>query len=89
MHEVTLPTDTSGGQFFTLAEVGEQDAQIAAHWPILKTKFNTLSKAVKDNESVDEENRADFLKALDDIRGALDDVIKEEEKKGSKWNPFD
>lgn len=88
MLKVSLPTDTSGGVFTTLREVGEQDAAVSAHWPILKDRFILLSDTTIQNEKTNSENYQDYSTYIEDLKAALDDVIVEEEK-GSPLNPFD
>lgn len=85
MHQVSLPTDTSGGVFNTLSDVSKQDAAAAAHYPVLANRFSLLSDTVKSNEKTDRENAQDISSAISDIQGVLDDVIQEDEE--SIW-PF-
>lgn len=82
MHQVDLPTDTSGGVFNTLADVGKQDAASAAHYPVLENRFTLLSDTVKENEKTDKANAADVDEAIAKLKEVFEKVIKEEEKKG-------
>ena len=84
MHQVSLPTDTSGGVFNTLADVSKQDAAAAAHYPVLANRFSLLSDTVKSNEKTDKENAEDITQAISDLKKVFEDVIEEEE---SIW-PF-
>lgn len=84
MHQVSLPTDTSGGVFNTLADVSKQDAAAAAHYPVLANRFSLLSDTVKSNENTDKENAEDITQAISDLKKVFEDVIEEED---SIW-PF-
>ena len=86
LHQVDLPTDTSGGVFRTLADVGKQDAAVAAHYPVLANRFTLLSDTVKNNERDDAANEADTKLAIDQIKAVFDGVIKDEEP--SRFWPF-
>lgn len=84
MHQVSLPTDTSGGVFNTLADVSKQDAAAAAHYPVLANRFSLLSDTVKSNEKTDKEIAEDITQAISDLKKVFEDVIEEED---SIW-PF-
>lgn len=84
MHQVSLPTDTSGGVFRTLSDVSKQDAAAAAHYPVLANRFDLLSDTVKSNEQTDKENAEDITQAISDLQEVFEDAIEEE---GSRW-PF-
>ena len=82
LHQVDLPTDTSGGVFKTLADVGKQDAAVASHYPILANRFTLLSDTVKSNERDDAANATDTKLAIEQLKAVFDDVIKDEEPHG-------
>ena len=88
MHEVTKPIDTSGGVFVSLSDVAKQDSSASSHYPIVVTKFDTLSRTVIINQKIDKENRRDYVDSIIEIRDILNKVV-DEEKEGSRWNPFD
>ena len=88
LFEITDPEDTSGGIFKTLRDVGEQDAAIAAHYPILKTRFGLVETRVTTTTKTNAENRADYIETLGAIRMAIDAVIADE-KSRQTLNPFD
>ena len=80
-----MPTDTSGGTFNTLKDVGQQDAAIASHWPILDDRRQTLADTVVLNEETNEKNRADYEDAVQDVKQAFEDVINPPKKSGWKF----
>jgi len=88
MFLTTKPSDTSRGVFNTLRDVGEQDAAVAANWPVLKNQFDLIVSTEKRNQETDIANRKDYIESIDAIRTILDGVIKDGAEE-SKWNPFD